>query len=165
VKSVKQFLYLLILGLIALNVNSAKAQGLLSANIDEGFELYQNLSSGTFMINGDDPVDSLVMPFTFKYDNQTVTRLYIYGNGFISLNTYRNPSALAIPKLYSFQILYLGIRRLVTEDGIYYQVTGIAPFRVLTFEQRKARTFAEGGGNTLMYKFRFYETSNQIKIT
>jgi len=166
VKSVKQFLYLLILGIIALNLNSAKAQNLLSANIDEGFELYQNLSGATFMVNGDDPVDSLVMPFTFKYDNQTVNRIYIYGNGFISLNTYRNPSALAIPKLYSFpNIISWYCGDLVTEDGIYYQVTGIAPFRVLTFEQRKARTFGEGGGNTFDVQIRFYETSNQIKIT
>ncbi|MCE5304190.1 hypothetical protein LLG34_00595, partial [bacterium] len=101
-KSVKHFLFLLILGLVTIGSNSGYSQNLLGSKIEEGFELYAPLQDATFMKKGDDPVDSLVMPFTFKYDNQTISRIYIYGNGFISLNTYRNPSALAIPKLYSF---------------------------------------------------------------
>ena len=165
-KSVKQFLCLLILGMIALGINNAKAQDLLGSSIGEGFELFEYLPNATFMVKGDDPVDSLIMPFTFKYDNQTVNRIYIYGNGFISMNTYRNPSALAIPKLYSFpNIISWYCADLVTEDGIYYSVSGIAPFRVLTIEQRKAHTFAEGGGNTFDVQIRLFETSNQIKIT
>lgn len=156
----------MILGMFALGINNVKAQDLLSSSIGEGFELFEYLPNATFMVKGDDPVDSLIMPFSFKYDNQTINRIFIYGNGFISLNTYRNPSALAIPKLYSIpNIISWYCADLVTEDGIYYKVTGIAPFRVLTIEQRKAHTFAEGGGNTFDVQIRFYETSNQIKIT
>jgi hypothetical protein len=166
VKSVKHFLFLLILGLVTIGSNSGYSQNLLGSKIEEGFELYAPLQDATFMKKGDDPVDSLVMPFTFKYDNQTISKIYIYGNGFISLNTYRNPSALAIPKLYSFpNIISWYCGDLVTEDGLYYKLTGISPFRVLTIEQRQARTFGEGGGNTFDVQIRFYETSNQVKIT
>lgn len=165
-KSVKQFLCLMILGMLAISINKANAQDLLNSSINEGFELFEYLPDATFMVKGDDPVDSLMMPFTFKYDNQNISKIYIYGNGFISLNTYRNPSAIAVPRLYSIpNIISWYCADLVTEDGLYYKVSGIAPFRVLTIEQRKARTFGEGGGNTFDVQIRFFETSNQIKIT
>lgn len=164
-KSAKRILGLLLLSFLILGSFKAQSQTLLGSKMSEGFELFDPITNGTYLGNGDDPVFNITMPFTFKYDNQSVTTLYVYGNGFISFNTYREPSALAIPKLYVYPNIvswYAG--DLVTEDGFYYQVTGIAPFRVLTIEQRKARTFGNGGGSTFDVQIKFYESSNQIKI-
>lgn len=164
-KSSKRIIGLLLLSFLLLGTYNAKSQSLLGSKMSEGFELFDPITNGTYLGNGDDPVFQMSMPFTFKYDNQTVTTLYIYGNGFISFNTYREPSALAIPKLYLYpNIVSWYAADLVTEDGFYYQVTGTAPFRVLTIEQRKARTFGNGGGATFDVQIKFYESSNQIKI-
>jgi len=138
VKSAKKILGLILLSFIIFSWGEAQAQTLLSSKMTEGFELYQSIANGTKIGEGDDPVYSMAMPFTFKYDNQTVSTMYVYGNGFISFNTYREPSSLAIPKLYTYPNIvswYAG--DLITDDGIYYEVTGASPFRVLTIEQRK----------------------------
>lgn len=164
-KSAKLFLGLILLSLLFFSPNDARSQSLLGAKMAEGFELFNPITNATYMGNGDDPWYQLQMPFTFRYDNQNVTNLYVYGNGFISFNTYREPSAMAIPKLFTYpNILSWYAADLVTEDGMYYNVTGSAPFRVLTIEQRKARTFANGGGATFDVQIKFYETSNEIKI-
>lgn len=164
-KSAKQILGLILLSFLIFGWGESQAQTLLNSKITDGFELFQPLANGTKIGEGDDPYYQLGMPFTFKYDNQNVTQLYIYGNGFISFNTYREPSSIAVPKLYTYpMILSWYAADLVTEDGLYYQVTGIAPFRVLTIEQRKARTYGNGGGSTFDVQVKFYETSNQIKI-
>ncbi len=163
-KSAKQILGLILLSFIIFSWGEAQAQTLLSSKMTEGFEC-TNQSQMVQIGEGDDPVYSMAMPFTFKYDNQTVSTMYVYGNGFISFNTYREPSSLAIPKLYTYPNIvswYAG--DLITDDGIYYEVTGASPFRVLTIEQRKARTFGNGGGTTFDVQIKFYETSNQIKI-
>lgn len=164
-KSAKLFLGLILLSLLFFTTNNARSQTLLGSKMAEGFELFNPITNATFMGNGDDPWYEILMPFTFKYDNQTVTRMYVYGNGFISFNTYREPSAIAVPKLPTYpMILSWYAADLVTEDGLYYNVTGSSPFRVLTIEQRKARTFANGGGSTFDVQIKFYETSNEIKI-
>ena len=164
-KSAKRILGLILLSFIIFSWGEAQAQTLLNSKFAEGFELYQQLPNGTKIGEGDDPYYALGMPFSFKYDNQTVNTLYIYGNGFISFNTYRSPSALAVPKLYTFpNILSWYAADLYTEDGLYYQVTGAEPFRVLTIEQRKGRVYSNGGGSTFDVQIKFYETSNQIKI-
>lgn len=155
----------MLLSLLIFTPNDARSQSLLGARIAEGFELFNPITNATFMGNGDDPWYEITMPFTFRYDNQTVTRMYVYGNGFISFNTYREPSAMAVPRLFTYpNILSWYAADLVTEDGMYFNVTGSSPFRVLTVEQRKARTFANGGGATFDVQIKFYETSNEIKI-
>ncbi len=150
---------------LVIGTTTSNAQSLLGSKMAENFELFSPITNGTFMGEGDDPWYELSMPFTFRYDNQNITKLYVYGNGYISMNTYREPSALAIPKLYTYPNIvswYAG--DLVTEDGLYYTVTGSAPFRVLTIEQRDARTYNNGGGATFDVQIKFYETSNEIKI-
>lgn len=164
-KSAKLFLGLMLLSLLLFSTNAARSQTLLGSRIAEGFELFNPLTDATFMGNGDDPWYQINLPFTFRYDNQTVTTLYVYGNGFISFNTYREPTAMAVPKLYTYpMILSWYAADLVTEDGLYFKVTGSAPFRVLTIEQRKARTFANAGGATFDVQIKLFETSNEIKI-
>ncbi len=141
------------------------SQSLLGSQMAENFELFSPITNGTFMGEGDDPWYEIGMPFTFRYDNQNITKLYVYGNGYISLNTYREPTALAIPKLFSYpNIISWYAADLVTEGGLYYAVTGSAPFRVLTIEQKDARTYNNGGGATFDVQIKFYETSNEIKI-
>lgn len=164
-KSARQILVLIVLSFLIFGWSDALAQSLLNSKMSEGFELFQPLANGTKIGEGDDPYYGLPMPFTFKYDNQSVTTLHIYGNGFISFNTYREPSSLAIPKLFTYpNILSWYAADLITDDGLYYEVSGSAPFRILTIEQRKARTFGNGGGTTFDVQIKFYETSNQIKI-
>ena len=141
------------------------SQSLLGSQMAENFELYSPITNGIFMGEGDDPWYELGMPFAFRYDNQNITKLYVYGNGYISLNTYREPTALAIPRLYTFpNIISWYAADLVTEGGLYYKITGNAPFRVLTIEQVNARTYNNGGGATFDVQIKFYETSNEIKI-
>ena len=164
-KSAKLFLGLILLSLLFFSPNNARSQTLLGAKMAEGFELFNPITDATYMGNGDDPWYEIQMPFTFKFDNVNVTKMYVYGNGFISFNTYREPSAIAVPKLPTYpMIISWYAADLVTEDGMYFNLTGSAPFRVLTVEQRKARTFANGGGATFDVQIKFFETSNEIKI-
>jgi len=141
------------------------AQLVTTATISESQTFWKELDDPIHIGNGSNPWGEIPMPFTFVYDNVNVTRIYAYGNGFVSFNTYRNPDGAAIPKLYSFPLIVSWYAAdLVTQGNLSYKVTGIAPFRVLTVQQTNARTFLDFSGASMDVQIKFFETSNNIQI-
>lgn len=143
----------------------AHAQQLLTGKVTEGNEMFKLLTGDTPGKRGDDAADTIPMPFTFRYDDQTVNTMYVYTNGFISLNTPRNPSSAAIPKIGQYpNIISWYSADLFVEGRMSYKVEGNAPFRVFTVQVTDARTVTDFSGSTFDIQIKFYETTNEIKF-
>ena len=123
---------------------TVQAQQLLDGYITENVGIWEPLEDATFIGRGDDPWGEIAMPFDFRYDNQNINRVYVYGNGFISLNYQRSPFSQDIPDFAQYRNLiswYAG--DLYTRGELSYKVEGTGSFRVLEVEQTDTRIFLD----------------------
>jgi hypothetical protein len=105
------------------------------------------------------------MQFSFLYDNQTVSNVYAYDNGFISLNSDRSPLGNALPAFpNTTNIISWYNRDLFTSGSLSYKFEGTAPFRTLTVQQLGARLLNDFSGNSFDVQVKFYETTNEVKV-
>lgn len=157
--------YLFIFLIIAVSANKAYSQALTSASIREDVEIFTKLQNPTIIGEGDDPWKLVVMPFPFSYDNSNITNVFVYGNGFISLNSTASPFGTAVPAFGTAanKIYYYG-QDLVTAGTLSYKVEGTSPFRVLTVQHLGARVATDNSGASFDVQVKFYETTNEIKI-
>ncbi|GAB1373072.1 hypothetical protein MASR1M45_31360 [Candidatus Kapaibacterium sp.] len=84
---------LLILGVVLLSFTGMYAQSIVSSIIREDAEFWTPLVNPTASQSGNDFRLAIPMQFSFTYDNQNVSNIYAYENGFISINSDRNPAA------------------------------------------------------------------------
>jgi hypothetical protein len=142
-----------------------RAQTVLNSEIREDVEIWEYLESPNYIGNGDNPWTEISMPFPFTYNNQNITRVFIYGNGYLTFNVEGEPSGLEVPRLPNvFQGVAWYSRDLFTNTSLSYKVTGQAPFRILTIEHLGARVVTDQSGKTFDAQVKIYETSNEVKI-
>lgn len=156
---------MLLLGLFMVGTISVSAQALLDSYINERVGIWRPLENPTEIGRGDDPWGQINLPFNFRYDNQTINSIYVYGNGFISLNEQRSPFGQGVPDFAEYRnlISWYGAD-LYTNGMLSYKVTGTEPFRVLTVEQTNARTFLDFSGARIDVQVKFFETTNEIHV-
>jgi len=156
---------LLILGVVLLSFTGMYAQSIVSSIIREDAEFWTPLVNPTASQSGNDFRLAIPMQFSFTYDNQNVSNIYAYENGFISINSDRNPAAEFIPGFPNTTNIISWYRRdLFTTGSLSYKFEGTAPFRVLTVQHLGARLLNDFSGNTFDAQIKFYETTNEIKI-
>ncbi len=155
----------IILGLLVVCMQNIQAQALNTATIRETVEFWKELQNPVQIGYGNDPWINLTMPFTFSYDNQNITQIYIYGNGYIRLNAAGNPSGLAVPDFAGMtNTIYWYGKDLFTQGTLSFKVEGATPFRVLTIQQLGARFITDQTGATFDAQIKFYETTNEIQV-
>jgi hypothetical protein len=139
------------------------AQLITSSTIREDVEFWTPLTDPFIIGYGDDFVGTIPMPFTFVYDGTTISNIYAYSNGYISLNTLRAVSY--VPELpQDNMVISWYTADLYTGTSLSYKFEGAAPFRVLTVQQLGARVNNDYSGKTIDVQVKFYETTNEVKV-
>ncbi len=156
---------LLILSIVLLSYSGLYSQAIIGSMIREEAEIWTPLVNPTVSQTGNDFRLAIQMPFSFVYDNQNISWIYAFDNGYISLNIDRSPLANDIPSFpNTTNIISWYKRDLYTSGSLSYKVEGTQPFRVLTVQQLGARLLNDFSGNSFDVQIKFYETTNEVKI-
>lgn len=156
---------LVILGLVLLTTSGVYAQLITSSLIREDVEIWTPLVNPTQSQSGNDFVIAIPMLFPFQYDNQNVSNVYAFENGFLSINATRDPSGSSLPGFpNTTNIISWYNRDLFTTGSLSYKYEGTAPFRVLTIQQTGARLLNDFSGRSFDAQVKLYETTNEVKI-
>ena len=139
------------------------AQLITSSTIREDVELWTPLTDPYIIGYGDDIFGTIPMPFNFVYDGTTISTIYAYDNGFISLNTQRAANYIPVIPQDNMVISWY-TADLYTGTSLSYKIEGVAPFRVLTVQQLGARVNSDYSGKTIDVQVKFYETTNEVKV-
>ncbi len=155
-----------VLALFIIMSSSVYSQLITSSTIREDIEIWKALDNPILIsVDPDDPWGQITMPFTFVYDGTTISYINAYGNGFISLNKAYSPDGTSLPRFPQDNMVISWYRRnLFTTGSFSYQVTGVAPFRVLTVQQLGARVVTDLSGKIFDVQVKFFETTNEVKI-
>ncbi len=155
-----------VIALFIILSSSVYSQLITSSTIREDIEIWKPLDNPILISSDpDDPWGQILMPFTFLYDNTSISYINAYGNGFISLNRAYNPDGSSMPSFpQNPMIISWYNRNLFTTGSFSYQVSGTAPFRVLTVQQLGARVVTDLSGNVFDVQVKFFETTNEVKI-
>jgi len=155
----------MILGIVLLTSVGLYGQTIQNSLIREDVEIWTPLVDPLESKSGNDFFFRIPMQFNFIYDGQNVSNLYAYENGFISVNTQRDPRGNFLPGFpTTTNIISWYNRDLFTTGSLSYKFEGVAPFRVLTVQHLGARLLNDFSGNTFDAQIKFYETTNEIKI-
>ncbi|HRP02756.1 MAG TPA: T9SS type A sorting domain-containing protein [Candidatus Kapabacteria bacterium] len=159
-------LLLAVMALFLAFSGSVYSQLLTNSNIREDIEIWKPLDNPiSISPDPDDPWGQITMPFAFVYDNTNISFINAYGNGFISLNKAYSPDGNSLPRFPQDNMIISWYRRNLFTTGTFtYQVTGTAPFRVLTVQQLGARVVTDLSGKVFDVQVKFYETTNEVKI-
>lgn len=146
--------------------SSVYSQLITNSTIREDIEIWKPLDNPILIsADPDDPWGQITMPFTFVYDGTTISYIIAYGNGFISLNKAYSPDGTSLPRFPQDNMIISWYRRNLFTTGTFsYQVTGVAPFRVLTVQQTGARVVTDLSGKVFDVQVKFFETTNEVKI-
>lgn len=160
---------LLVLGFLAVISVNSYSQSIFNAVIRETVESWETFDDGFSFGNGPAPWGQIDLPsdFTFRYgsSNMLVTDVYVYGNGFLSFNAYRNPEDIFLPYFAEYPNIVSWYQRdLYTNGSLSYKLTGTKPFRVLTIQHLGARSFLDFSGRTIDVQVKIFETTNEIQI-
>ena len=148
--------------ILAFTVNM-NAQALSEMPVTEEYGTWEPIA-GTYLTNGDDNEAYLSMPFPFVYDNQNITYLYVSTNGFLSLNWLNTYLTVQPGYYYSGYntVAWMG-RDLYTYGGVYYQVSGTAPSRVLTIQWNDVAWYSPREAS--MYaQIKLFEGTNAVQM-
>lgn len=145
------------------------SQSILNAYIRETVETWTTFSDGISFGNGAAPWGVIELPsdFSFKYGTSVnnVADIYVYGNGFLSFDVYRNPDDLFVPGFAEYDKMVAWYNRdLYTNGDLSYKVTGEKPFRVINIQHLGARSFLDFSGRTIDVQIKIFETTNEIQI-
>lgn len=144
-----------------------KAQDLYNYSIRESIEYWQEVKDPIVVGKGNQIEGLVELPagFNFRYDNQSISRIYFYDDGFISFNNKRSPFYGDIPYIGQYpNILSYYSSSLVTDGELSYKITGTSPFRVLIIQHLGAKIFTEVFGRTFDVQVKIFETSNEIQV-
>jgi len=156
---------LLVLLFLLIGANNIFSQIITSSVIREDIEFWTELKDPVIIGYEDDPWGQINMPFNFVYDGTTISTIYVYGNGFLSLNKAYSPNGASLPRFpQDNMIISWYLRNLYTTGSLSYKVEGTAPFRVLTVQQLGARVVTDLSGKVFDVQIKFYETTNEVKI-
>ncbi len=166
VKTTKLFQMLLLLGafFIAGSTNDAKATDLNSYQVRETYEYWSPFNDGKSLGSGK-PWGTITIPqdFSFNYDNLAVTSVYIYGDGWLSFNTARNPSEVPTFAQNAYMVSWYG-NDLRTLGDLSYKFVGTKPYRSLIIQHLKAQTRLDGTKNYFDAQVIIYETTNEMTV-
>ena len=156
---------LLILGVVLLTSTAVYGELITSSIIREDVEIWTPLVNPIAPQSGNDFRIQIPMAFPFTYDNQNVSNLYAYENGFITVNSVRDPGGNSLPAFpNTTNVISWYNRDLLTTGELSYKFEGTAPFRVLTVQHLGARLINDFSGNYFDAQIKFFETTNEIKI-
>ncbi|MEI6089301.1 MAG: T9SS type A sorting domain-containing protein [bacterium] len=165
-KTTKLFQMLLLLGafLIAGAMTDAKATDLNSYQVRETYEFWSPFNDG-YSLGSNRPWGRINIPqdFAFNYDNQNITTVTIYGDGWLSFNADRNPSQAPGFAGYPNMVSWYG-NDLRTLGDLSYKFVGTKPFRSLIIQHLKAQTMLDGTKNYFDAQVIIYETTNEITV-
>jgi parallel beta-helix repeat protein len=156
---------LLLLGalFIAGSMKDAKAADLNSYQVRETYEFWSPFTDGQSLGSGK-PWGKITIPadFIFNYDNLAVSSIYVYGDGWLSFNTLRNPNEVPTFAQNAYMVSWYG-NDLTTLGDLSYKFVGTKPYRSLIIQHLKARTRLDGQ-NHFDAQVIIYETTNEMTI-
>ena len=119
---------LLIVVVVLLTSTAVYGELIQNSIIREDVEIWTPLVNPTVTQSGNDFRIHIPMAFPFTYDNQNVSNLYAYENGFITVNSLRDPGGNSLPAFpNTTNVISWYNRDLLTTGELAYKFEGTAP--------------------------------------